>query len=163
MMSRLTRFSKWNNVIPVGQGAVLSHRDFEWKAVQKRKRLPASLFPCCTALPLLYSVCERHRLLTGWAPWQQVTSSNVDEDRQQCWVCCADEINWRGGRAEQGSCLPMQELPVQELMAALKGTRYTGRYPSHISTMYSHRVRPTSSLCCAGHSTKKALFDSLMD
>lgn len=37
-------------------------------------------------------------------------------------------INWRAGRAEQGSSLPIQELPVQELMAALRGTRHTGRY-----------------------------------
>lgn len=29
--------------------------------------------------------------------------------------------------------------------------------------MYSHRVRPTSSLCWTGHSTVKALFHSLMD
>lgn len=163
-MNRLTRFSKWNNGIPVGEGAMLSHRDLEWKAVQKRKRQPASLLPCCTALPFLYSICELHKFLTGQAPRQQVTNSNVDEDRQQCWVCCADEINWRRSRAEQGSSTPIQELPVEELLAAFWGGQDT--WVDTLTFTHTHNVLTVSlisSPCCAGHSPIKASFHCIMD
>lgn len=132
------------------------------KQSKKRKRQPVSLLPCCIALPFLHSICEAQipHCVSPVTVSNKLTLMRVVSNAGLVVL-----MRLAGGETElsRDPVCPSQEHPVQELVAARWGDDVQWSIPSSPRPIYSYRVRPTSSLCCTGHSPIKGLFHWLID